>query len=101
MRLIAATLLLLAATATSIGAPTAIVQPYIARAVADPSRPKDDRDLDAMRKPSELLAYAGVKPGQVVGEYLPGGGYYTRLLSDIARVVRSMRSRPCDGARRT
>jgi|HubBroStandDraft_1064217.scaffolds.fasta_scaffold30079_1 predicted methyltransferase len=83
MRLIAATLLLLAATATSIGAPTAIVQPYIARAVADPSRPKDDRDLDAMRKPSELLAYAGVKPGQVVGEYLPGGGYYTRLLSDI------------------
>jgi predicted methyltransferase len=56
---------------------------YIVKAVADPSRPKDDRDLDADRKPAQVLAYAGIRPGQVVGEYLPGGGYYTRLLSDI------------------
>jgi predicted methyltransferase len=51
--------------------------------VADTSRPADDRGLDADRKPAELLTYAGVKPGETVGEYLPGGGYYTRLLSDI------------------
>ena len=30
-----------------------------------------------------MLAYAGVKPSQIIGEFLPGGGYYTRLLSDI------------------
>jgi predicted methyltransferase len=60
-----------------------IVPAYIAKAIADPSRPKDDRDLDANRKPANVLAYAGIKPGQIVGEYLPGGGYYTRLLSDI------------------
>src|SRR4030088_3434125 len=55
----------------------------IAKAVADPSRPPDDRKLDSMRKPAEILGFAGVKPGEIVGELLPGGGYYTRLLSDI------------------
>jgi predicted methyltransferase len=56
---------------------------YIAKAVADPTRPADDRKLDADRKPAEILAYANVRPGETVAEYLPGGGYYTRLLSDI------------------
>lgn len=55
----------------------------IAKAVADPTRPADDRALDANRKPTEVLAFAGVRPGLAVGEYLPGGGYYTRLLSDV------------------
>lgn len=64
-------------------APSAAVPDYIAKAVADPSRPSDDRKLDANRKPAEVLAYAEVKPGLTIGEYLPGGGYYTRLLSDI------------------
>jgi len=56
---------------------------YIAKAVADATRPEDDRKLDANRKPAAVLAFAGVTPGERVGEYLPGGGYYTRLLSDI------------------
>ncbi|MDB5691582.1 MAG: methyltransferase [Alphaproteobacteria bacterium] len=59
------------------------VPDYVASAVADPSRPEADRKLDADRKPAQLLAFARVKPGQEVGEYLPGGGYYTRLLSQI------------------
>jgi predicted methyltransferase len=59
------------------------VPDYITRAVADQSRPVQDRDFDTRRKPGETLALAGVKPGEVVGEYLPGGGYYTRLLSDV------------------
>ena len=59
------------------------VPDYVAKAVADTSRPADDRKLDADRKPAELLTYAHVKPGETVGEYLPGGGYYTRMLSDI------------------
>lgn len=56
---------------------------YIAKAVADPARPADDRSLDAARKPAEVLAFAEVKPGETIGEFLPGGGYYTRMLSDI------------------
>jgi predicted methyltransferase len=55
----------------------------VAKAVADPSRPADNRKVDAVRKPAEVLAFAGVKPGETVAEYLPGGGYYTRMLSDI------------------
>jgi predicted methyltransferase len=55
----------------------------IAKAVADPTRPADDRKLDVDRKPAKVLSFAGVKPGETIGEYLPGGGYYTRLLSDV------------------
>ncbi|HLY07110.1 MAG TPA: hypothetical protein VKR31_15300 [Rhizomicrobium sp.] len=70
-------------TVFGISAASAAVPDYIAKAVADPSRPADDRKLDGDRKPADVLAYADVKPGETIGEYLPGGGYYTRLLSDI------------------
>jgi predicted methyltransferase len=33
--------------------------------------------------PAETLAFSGVRPGMVVGEFYPGGGYFTRLLSDV------------------
>jgi len=52
-----------------------------AAAVADPARPEADRARDAARKPAEIVAFAGVKPGDVVAEFLPGGGYYTRIIS--------------------
>ncbi|HWE05356.1 MAG TPA: hypothetical protein VG274_01525, partial [Rhizomicrobium sp.] len=38
---------------------------------------------DERRRPADILAYADVKPGETVGEFLPGGGYYTRMLSDV------------------
>src|SRR5258708_3663384 len=53
----------------------------IVAAVADTARPKDDRDLDVNRKPADMLAFAEVKPGEKIGELIPGGGYMTRLLS--------------------
>ena len=55
----------------------------IARAVADPARPADSRAADRLRKPAETLAFAGVQRGMAVGEFYPGGGYFTRMLSDI------------------
>ncbi len=55
----------------------------ITRAVADPTRPKADTDRDALRLPAETIAFAGVKPGMQVAEFFPGGGYFTRLLSDV------------------
>lgn len=55
----------------------------VARAVADPGRPQADRDADANRKPAETLLFAGVKPGMTVGEFYPGSGYFTRMLSAI------------------
>ncbi len=56
---------------------------YVVSAVADSARPDGDRQRDADRKPADVLSFAGVKPGMKVGELIPGGGYYTRLLSDV------------------
>ena len=50
-------------------------------AVADAARPEADKARDAARKPAEIVAFAGLKPGDVVAEFLPGGGYYTRVIS--------------------
>ena len=53
----------------------------ISAAVADTGRPAADVSRDAARKPAEMLAFAGLKPGDVVLEVLPGGGYFTRVIS--------------------
>ena len=74
LALFATTLLCTAASAQS-------VPPAIAAAVADAARPDTDKARDATRKPGEVLAFAGVKPGMVVAELGSGGGYYTRLLA--------------------
>src|SRR3954470_8517484 len=52
-----------------------------AAVLADPIRPEADRVRDADRKPAELVAFAGVRPGDKVAERAPGGGYFTRILS--------------------
>jgi predicted methyltransferase len=57
------------------------VPPGIAAAVADAGRPAGDKERDATRKPGEVVAFAGVKPGMTVAELGPGGGYYTRILA--------------------
>lgn len=46
-------------------------------------RPAEDRRSDAQRKPAEILAFAGVKPGMAVIDLLGGGGWYTELLSAV------------------
>ncbi len=75
-----------AAPATEPSGPVAI-----AAAVANPARPADDIAHDADRKPAETLTFFEVKPGEVVFEFVAGGGYFTELLSrtvgDTGRVV--------------
>jgi predicted methyltransferase len=56
-------------------------QDALAQAVADAGRPAEDVARDAARKPAEVLAFAGVKPGDTVVDLIPGGGYFTRILS--------------------
>ena len=63
------------------GAAHAAVPAPIAAAVSDPARPDADKQKDAARHPAELMAFAGVKPGQNIGDYMPGGGYFTRVFS--------------------
>jgi predicted methyltransferase len=50
-------------------------------AVGDTHRPAADTARDAARKPAEMLAFAGVKPGMKVMDLIPGGGYFTRLFA--------------------
>lgn len=69
--------------ALSNAAMAAAVPAYVTRAVADPTRPTADTDRDALRLPAETIAFAGVKPGMKVAEFFPGGGYFTRPLSDV------------------
>lgn len=55
----------------------------IAAAVADPARPATDTERDANRKPAQVLAFAGVKPGDRIADYGTGSGYFTRLFSAV------------------
>ncbi len=75
-----------AAVTLPMGAPAAFAAKspeFIAAALADAGRPEADKKRDANRKPGETLAFAGVRPGDVVAELLPGGGYFTRIFSKV------------------
>lgn len=82
MRSLAAAALLATAACQTMGeAPVTASAENIVAAVADPARPQADKDRDANRKPAEMVAFGEVRPGDKVGELIPGGGYMTRILS--------------------
>jgi predicted methyltransferase len=83
MRRLACVLLLLAVLPLGCHAAKPNLSTTIAHAVADPARPAGYRAADALRKPAETLAFSGVRPGMIVGEFYPAGGYFTRMLSDV------------------
>jgi predicted methyltransferase len=53
----------------------------IEAALADRTRPDEDRLLDVNRHPAEVLAFAGLEHGWRVADIVPGNGYYARVLS--------------------
>lgn len=55
---------------------------YISAALNDPARAKD-AEADARRHPAELVAFAQIKPGATVVDLIPGGGYFTRIFSQV------------------
>lgn len=55
------------------------VNAKLAAAVAHSSR-AEDRARDKYRRPDQTLAFFQVTPEMKVGEYAPGGGWYSRLL---------------------
>lgn len=55
---------------------------YVQAALADPGRAMH-RAADERRKPAELIAFSGLKPGDRVLDLIPGDGYWTRLFSTI------------------
>ena len=58
-------------------------QEALERALTDPARQAHREASDARRKPGELIAFAGVKPGDKVLDLIPGDGYWTRIFAKI------------------
>lgn len=56
---------------------------YITAAVANPDRPEADVKRDAERKPADCVAFAGIKPGDKVADFIPGRGYFTKIFSKV------------------
>jgi predicted methyltransferase len=84
--LFAAAALLLGACAGTAAPPGAPVlsKERIAEILASPDRRPADRTNDIRRKPDQMLAFIGVRPGMVALDLSAGGGYTTEL---IARAV--------------
>ncbi len=72
-------------TAARVAAPAAAatgIPAYVSRAINDPARAADRKD-DQRRKIADVMAFAGVKPGDKVLELVPASGYWTRVFSRI------------------
>jgi predicted methyltransferase len=76
----AVALALLAAGATAQTAPA--IPAGVTAALADPAR-ADQQGDDARRQAAAVVAFSGAKPGDVVMDYLPGSGYWTRIFSGV------------------
>ncbi len=48
---------------------------------AMPARPAADTARDAARKPDAMVAFAGIKPGMSVADFIPGSGFFTRVFA--------------------
>jgi predicted methyltransferase len=57
---------------------------YVKAAVDNPNRPADEKALDADRKPAEIVAFLGLKPGDTVVDIIPGEPqYFTHIFSNV------------------
>jgi predicted methyltransferase len=59
------------------------IPPYVRTALADPLRPADQVARDANRKPGDVIAFAGLRPGDRIADFMPASGYFTRLFSRV------------------
>jgi predicted methyltransferase len=66
---------------TKIGPPKVADDPVLASVLAGAHRPAKDVARDGARHPMESLTFWGLRPGQTVIEYSPGGGYWTQILA--------------------
>lgn len=67
------------AAALLFGTTAAVAHP--AMAIADKNRLAEDVARDAARHPAEMLDFAHVGHGTRVADFIPGGGYFTRLFA--------------------
>src|SRR3954447_18158325 len=81
MRLLSALALVASALAACAIGPGASDPGRYASIVAAPDRSGADRVNDVRRKPAEMLAFTGVRPGMVVEDISAARGYTSELLA--------------------
>jgi len=74
-------LLLNGREATAQQSPLPLSSEQIAQIVASPDRSAADRTNDLRRKPEQMLAFIGIRPGIVAFDVSAAGGYTTELLA--------------------
>ena len=81
--------LIVAAALFALAGPAAFAAPQdmpsaaVTAATAADSRPAEDRARDTARHAADTLAFSGVQPGWKVADMIIGGGYFTRLFSEV------------------
>ncbi len=62
----------------------ATADPVLATVLAGEWRSPEQRARDALRRPAEVLAFWGLKPGATILELQPGEGWWTQILAPYA-----------------
>ena len=73
----------LAVMGLALAIPQAIQAQSAEEVVADAGRNDADRELDEGRQPVDVLEFSGIERGDVVADFMAGGGYYTALLAGM------------------
>lgn len=58
------------------------VPAHLAAAVAAPGRPGTATRLDSGRKPAEVLAFLGLRPGMSAADIMTGSGYWAEIMAN-------------------
>ena len=69
------------------GPPPSDDRDALAAAIADPARSDANKVRDTWRHPAESLTFWGLRPGDVVLELDPGGGYWSQILTIFAKAT--------------
>jgi predicted methyltransferase len=72
-----------ASVAESAPIPASQIPADITAAINSPDRPAADKALDAGRRPDQILAFYGIRPGMKIADVFAGGGYMTELYARI------------------
>jgi predicted methyltransferase len=68
-------------TAETAPIPASQIPKEVTDAINSPDRPAADKALDAGRRPDQIMAFYGIKPGMKVADIFAGGGYMTELFA--------------------
>jgi len=72
-----------ASVAETAPVPASQIPKEVTDAINAPDRPAADKALDAGRRPDQIMAFYGIKPGMKIADVFAGGGYMTELYARI------------------